>query len=75
MSCFISKASLTFTQLKKIFIKALILYYFNLERYIQIKTNASSYAIGGVLNQLTSKIKLVDQVTHELNTNLPSKIG
>ena len=34
------------------FIKALILRYFDLESHIQIETNASSYAIGGVLSQL-----------------------
>lgn len=46
----ISKARLTFTYLKKAFTKALILYHFNPERHIQIKTDTSSYAISGILN-------------------------
>ena len=36
------------------FVNALILYYFDPESHIQIKTDASSYAIGGVLSQLFS---------------------
>ena len=34
--------------------KALILYHFDLEHHIWVETNALSYAIGGVFNQLTS---------------------
>ena len=41
-----------FNYLRQTFIKALILLYFDLKSYIQIKTNASSYAISGILNQL-----------------------
>ena len=48
-----SKARLAFTQLKKAFTKALILWHFDLECHIRIKTDASNYAIGGVLSQLT----------------------
>lgn len=44
-----SKARLAFTQLRKIFIKISILYYFNLEYHIQIETNISSYTIYKVL--------------------------
>ena len=47
-----------FNQLRQAFTKALIFRYFDLEYHIWIETDASSYAIGGVLSQLTS-----DQVT------------
>lgn len=46
----ISKARLTFTYLKKVFTKALILYYFNPKRHIQIETDDLSYAISGILS-------------------------
>ena len=49
----IPKARRVFTKLRQAFIKALILYHFNPERYIQVETNASGYAIGGVFSQLT----------------------
>ena len=61
------KASLAFIQLKKVFIKALILQHFNTKCYIQIKTNASSYAIGEVINQQTTKKGLAGQMTHKTN--------
>ena len=48
-----SKAKLAFLPLKQAFTEASILHYFDLERYIWIKTDASGYAIGGILNQLT----------------------
>ena len=43
-----------FNQLKQAFTKALILWHFDLESYIRIVINILSYAIGGVLSQLTS---------------------
>ena len=46
-------AKLAFTKLRQAFCKAPILYHFDLERYIQIETDAFGYAIGGVLSQLT----------------------
>lgn len=46
----ILKIRLAFTQLKQTFIEVLILYHFDSERYIQIKTDASSYTIGGLLS-------------------------
>ena len=49
---FTPKARLVFTQLRQTFIKAPILYYFDLECHIRIKTDASGYAIGGVSSQL-----------------------
>ena len=48
-----SGAKETFNQLKQAFTKALILQHFNPKYYIRIETNASNYAIGGVLSQLT----------------------
>ena len=45
-------AKLVFTKLRQVFVKALILHYFDLERYIRIETDVSSYAIGRVFNQL-----------------------
>ena len=47
-------AKLAFTKLKQAFLKALILHPLNPERHIRIETDASGYAIGGVLSQLTS---------------------
>ena len=49
-----SKARLAFTKLRQAFIKAPILYQFDSKHHIRVETNASGYAIGGVLSQLTS---------------------
>ena len=46
----IPRAKLAFTKLRKAFFKVLILYHFNPECHIQIETDVSGYAIGGVLN-------------------------
>ena len=54
---FTPKARLAFTQLRQIFVKASILYHFNAESYIRIKTNVLGYAIGGVTSQLSSKTR------------------
>ena len=48
------RAKLAFAELRQAFIKAPILYHFDPERHIRIETDASGYAIGGVLSQLTS---------------------
>ena len=48
-----SRARMAFTKLRQAFIKAPILHHFDPERHIQVKTNASGFAIGGVLSQLT----------------------
>ena len=42
-------------QLRQAFTEALILQHFNSERHIRIETDASGYAIGGVLSQITSE--------------------
>ena len=47
------KARLTLIKLRKAFTKALILQHFDPECHIRIETDASGYAIGGVLSQLT----------------------
>ena len=48
------KSRLAFTQLRKAFTKAPILWHFDPECHIRIETNGSGYAIGRVLSQLTS---------------------
>ena len=45
-------AKKAFNHLRLAFIEAPILQHFDLESHIQIKTNISGYAIGGVLSQL-----------------------
>ena len=50
---FTPRARLAFTKLRQAFVKAPILYYFDLECHIRIETDASGYTIGGVLSQLT----------------------
>ena len=49
----ISGARLAFTELRQAFIKTPILQHFDPEHHIRIETDASGYAIGGVLSQLT----------------------
>ena len=51
------KARLAFTQLRQGFVKALVFHHFDPESRIRIETNASSYAIGGVLSQLSSETR------------------
>ena len=48
------EARLAFIQLKQAFVKAPILHHFDPESHIRIETDASGYAIGGVLSQLSS---------------------
>ena len=48
----IFNAKKTFNYLELIFIKALILQYFDLKSHIWIKTNISSYIISRILSQL-----------------------
>ena len=43
-------AKLAFTKLKQAFLKTPILYHFDPEHHIQIETDVSDYAIGGVLS-------------------------
>lgn len=46
------KAKLTFLQLREVFIKAFIIYYFDLKCYIWIKIDTFDYSIDGILSQL-----------------------
>ncbi len=48
------EARLAFTRLRLAFTEAPIFHHLNPEHYIRIETDASGYAIGGVLSQLTS---------------------
>ena len=47
------EARLAFTKLKQRFIKALVLYYFDLECHICIETDAFGYTINKIFSQLT----------------------
>ena len=47
------EAKLAFSRLRQAFTEASILHHFDPERYIRIETDASGYAIGGILSQLT----------------------
>ena len=49
---FIPGARLAFTKLRQAFVKALIFYYFDLERHIWMKIKVSGYAIDRVFTQL-----------------------
>ena len=75
---FTFKVSLAFTQLRKAFTKALILYYFDPKHHIQIKTDVLGYIIDEMLSQLTIKKGLSGPVTHKTNDqpiNPPSEIS
>ena len=50
---FIPKARKDFIELRQAFIEAQILNHFDLKHHISIETDASSYAIVGIFNQLT----------------------
>ncbi len=54
------EARIAVTWLRQAFTEAAILHHFDQERYIRIKTDASSYAISGVLSQLKSNQLLSD---------------
>ena len=49
-----SETKPVFSWLRQAITKAPILHHFDLERHIWIETNASGYAIGSILSQLTS---------------------
>lgn len=48
-----SEAWITFTQLRKVFIKSPIIHHFDPEHYIRIEIDVSSYAISKVVSQMT----------------------
>ena len=47
---FIFGARLAFTKLRQTFIKALLLYYFDLEYHIRIETDASDYIVSEIFS-------------------------
>ena len=47
------KVKLAFLWLRQVFTKATILHHFDLEHFIRIEIDASGYAIGNILSQLT----------------------
>ena len=51
---FTPKARLAFTQLRQAFVEALIIYHFDPKNHIRIESDVLSYAIGGILSQLSS---------------------
>ena len=59
------KTKKVFIHLWNAFIEALILRHFDPKRHIWIETDASGYAIGGVLSQLTSNQLLSNHVTYK----------
>ncbi len=69
------EAKKAFIYLRKAFIKTLILRHFDIKCHIRIKTDASGYAIGGVLSQMTSDQHSSDYVTHKDPNCSKSKIG
>lgn len=56
LSFLTSGAKIAFAQLRKAFIKALILYYLELDWYIWIEIDVSVYAIRGILSHMTLEI-------------------
>lgn len=53
LDLFFFRVKLTFIKLKQAFIKAPIVYYFDLKYYIKIKIDASGCTISRILNQMT----------------------
>ncbi len=51
---FTSEAKKAFTELRQVFVEGPILNHFDQEHHIRIETDASDYAIGRILSQLTS---------------------
>ena len=66
-------AKKTFDQLRQAFTEALILQHFDPEQYIQVETDASGYAIGGVLSQLTNDSGRWHPVAYFSRKMIPAK--
>ncbi len=69
------RAKKAFIHLRKAFTKALIFRHFDPERHIWIETDASGYAIGGVLSQMTLDQHSSGHVTYEDPNSSKSEIG
>ncbi len=70
-----SEVKKAFIYLRKAFTKALILYYFDIKRYIHIKTNVLGYTIGRILSQMISDQRFFDYITHKDLDSSKSEIG
>ena len=62
---FTPETRLAFIQLRQAFVKTPILYYLDPESHIWIETDALGYVIGGVLNQLSSRVRPDGVVTKD----------
>ena len=66
-------AGKAFDQLCQAFTEAPVLQHFNPEQYIQVETDASGYAIDGVLSQLTNDSGQWHPVAYFLRKMIPAK--
>ena len=66
-------AKKAFDQLRQAFTEAPILQHFDPERYIRVETDASGYAIDGVLSQLTNDLGRWHPVAYFLRKMIPAK--
>ena len=62
-----------FSQLKQVFIKASILRHFDTKHHIRIDSDASGYAISGVLSQMTSETGQWHPVVYYLQKMIPAE--
>ena len=62
-----------FIQLRQVFTEASILSHFDPERHIRIETDASGYAIGGILSQLTSDSGQWNPVAYFFRKMIPAE--
>ena len=67
-------AKSNFDQLRQAFTEAPILQYFDPEWYIWVETDASEYAIGGVLSQLTNDLSRWHPLAYFMRKMIPAKI-
>ena len=67
------EAKRAFNQLRQAFTEAPIIQHFDLERYIQVWTDASGYAIGRVLSQLTNDLDRWHPVAYFSRKIIPAK--
>ncbi len=70
-----SEEKKAFIRLQKAFTEVSIFRHFDLERHIRVETDASGYAIGGFLSQMTSDQHSSDHVTHKEPISSKSEIG
>ena len=66
-------AKKAFDQLCQAFTEVPIFQHFDPERYIRVETDASGYAIGGVLSQLTNDLGQWHPVAYFLRKMIPAK--